>query len=328
MTKNILDILNSLKVAEPVRTELNFIIKKSYTISISFLKAKFASKLSSLSLDGNGLEDLAMDAIVPLFVKNKEGVLGISWALQKWKDPILNDVDADYFLSRIIWRRVDQSVTKLLKERDPIFAKILKTLNFCISTNEYQKVRYFGTVYVMKVSTPQNEINGPVINEENFYMIPNNFFGDKQTNLFEKIFTYLEEQTEFFPAIPLNLLVQSVKNYHSDDTEKLSQYDYSMSDQLFLNTIVEVALGGIKEKLDVYYVSKNKMSHSEAEMIYASFTDISKDFLNGGMHGSLYSYLKHQDSSLTKDIFYSKYNNRVSYLLSLLKKDLADNISA
>lgn len=327
MTKSIFDILNRLKDADPVRTELNFIIKKSYTISISFLKAKFSSKLSSLSLDGNGLEDLAMDAIVPLFVKNKEGVLGISWALQKWNDPILNDVDADYFLSRIIWRRVDQSVTKLLKERDPIFAKILKTLNFCISTNEYRKERYFGTVFVIKASTTSKLIDAPVINEENFYMIPNNFFGDKQTNLFEKIFTFLEEQTEYFPAIPLNLLVQSVKNYHSGNTEINSQYDFSMSDQLFLNNIVEDALGGIKEKLDVYYVSKNKMSPSEAEMIYASFTDISEDLLAGGMYGSLFSYLKHQNPNLTKEIFYSKYNNRVSYLLSLLKKDLAENIS-
>lgn len=326
MTKSIFDILNGLKDSDPPRIELNFLIKKSYQISISFLKAKFSTKLSSLSLDGNGIEDLAMDAIVPLFVKNKEGVLGINWALQKWNDPILNDVDADYFLSRIIWRRVDQSVTKILKERDPIFAKILKTLNFCVSANEYCKVRYFGTVFVIKASTHPKVIDGPVINEDNFNLIPNNFFAEKQTKLFEKIFNYLDKQTDYFPAVPLNLLVQRVKNYHSDNTEVQKQAEFSLSDQLFLNNIVEEALEGTKEKIDVYYVSKNKMNESEAEMIYASFTNIAQDLLHGGMHGSLYSYLKHQNSSLTKEVFYSKYNNKVSYLLSLFKNELADNI--
>lgn len=325
MTKSIFNILDKLTTAEPTRNDLNYLIKKSYQISISFLRAKFQSKLSSLSIDAGGIEDLAMDAIVPLFVKNKENQLGIFWTLKNWNDPILSDEDANYFLSRIIWRRVDQSVTKLLKERDPVFAKILKTLNYCISNNEYCKTRYFGTIYVLK-SSSNNVIDGPLINDKSFNLIPNNLFANKQVKLFENIFEYLAEKDIFYPAIPLNLLVLRIKNYYAIEAPNFNQHENSISDQIFLDSIVENALLGIKEKLYNDYVSKNKMSSEEAIMIYTSFTNISDDLLSGGMHGSLFSYLKHQNLSLTKELYYSKYNNKVSYLLSLFKNDLVEHI--
>ena len=49
--------------------------------------------------------------------------------MEKWNDSIDSEGSANYFLSRIIWRRVDQTVTKLYKENDPVFDKILKIEN-------------------------------------------------------------------------------------------------------------------------------------------------------------------------------------------------------
>ena len=70
----IIDILNKIKFSEPSRLELNFLISKSYQISISFLKSKFASKLDFLSGDQHGIEEIAMDAIVPFFVKSSNNM--------------------------------------------------------------------------------------------------------------------------------------------------------------------------------------------------------------------------------------------------------------
>jgi hypothetical protein len=90
--------------------------------------------------------------------------------------------------------------------------------------------------------------------------------------------------------------------------------------------VVEEAMVSVREKLDTYYVSKNKLSTGEADLMYASFSNIAKDMLNGGLHDSLYEYLKDHDNSLTKELFYVKYYNRMNYLLSLFKNQLVDNI--
>ena len=321
------NIFTKLNKNDLSRNEQNFLIKKSYQISISFLKAKFSTKLNFLSLDESGLEDLAMDAIVPLFVKNRYNTLGILRALQKWNDPIENDADADYFLSRIIWRRVDQSVTKILKERDPIFAKILKTLKVCIANNNYRQVRHFGTVFILKYSSQNKIIDGPVINEENFDLLPMEYFTYKQKKLFDIIFNYLENETDYFPAIPLNILVKRIRNYHYSIINDSDENEVSFDEKFSFDLIVEDALSSIKEKLDIYYVAKNKMTEDEAEMIYASFSNISEDLVHGGIQDSLFAYLKHHNPSLTKEVFYSKYNNRMSYLLSLFKSDLIEKVS-
>ena len=320
----IIDILNKIRFSELSRTELNLLITKSYQISISFLKSKFASKLDFLSSDQQGLEEIAMDAIVPFFVKNSQNVYGLRRSLEKWNDPIQTNSDASYFLARIIWRRVDQAVTKILKERDPIFEKIIKTLHVCIKNNGYRKVRYFGTLYILQDSN--YDIDANVIDEENFNKLPIEYFGLKQAKLFISIFQFIESETRFCNAIPLNLLVKRIKYYHTELSEAGYEVQATTSDKYSLDMVVEEAMHSVKEKLDTYYVSKNKLSSVEADMMYASFDNIAKDMLNGGLHDSLYDYLKDHNNFLTKEIFYAKYYNRMNYLLSLFKNRLVENI--
>ena len=136
---NIVEIFKKLTHTDLNREEINFLIDKSYRISISFLKTKFKTNLHFLRDDNNTLEDIAMDSIVPLFVNNSSGKLGLARAMQKWDDNLDSEDSVEYFLSRIVWRRVDQTVTGILKERDPFFEKILKTLNVCINTTELKK---------------------------------------------------------------------------------------------------------------------------------------------------------------------------------------------
>ena len=180
----------------------------------AFLKSKFLSQLNYLKNDDLTVDDIARDAIIPLFVKNNSDQLGICRSLETWNDKLNSQSDADYFLSRIIWRRVDQTVTKLYKQRDPIFDKILKTLNVSIKNQGLSKVRYFGTVYIMQ--NKGSEVIGEVVTEESFNAIKEKYFGMKHKEMFHNLFEYLLINTNFAPAIPLNLLVKRIKLYHAN----------------------------------------------------------------------------------------------------------------
>lgn len=319
-----LSILQKVKNSDLKREELNFLITKSYQISSSFLKTKFKSNLHFLKSEDHSIDDIAMDAIVPLFIKNNYGQLGIYKSLSKWKDPLITQADANYFLSRIIWRRVDQTVTKVFKERDPIFEKILKTIKVCIQNNNFERVRYFGTVLV--VQNTESSLLGKIIDENSFNQIPEHYFGLRQTELLNKLFEYIITETNFRPALPLNMLVKRVKLYHSNRLAPKNDFVDSSEDSLVLNDLIKSGLKDVKQKLEVYYVSNNKLSKDEAELIYASFDNISKDMLNGGIKDSLFFYLSDYDKTLTRELFYAKYHHIMNYLLSLLKNNIAEKI--
>lgn len=302
------------------RHELNYLIEKSYQISSAFLKSKYGSKLS---ITQKNIDDIAMDAIVPLFTVKSNGNIGILNSLLKWNNEIEMESDADFFLSSIIWRRVEQTVSKELKENDPIFAKILKTLNTCIKNNELKKIRYFGTVLVVKKKF--EDLDRKIIDEINFNLIPKEIFGLKQLTLFEKLFEYLENETEFHDAIPLNLLVKRIKRFYSSSYEYNSK-NYNTEDQFYLVEIVRDALNDVKEKIEVYYLKNNKLTESDAESIYNALGSISKDLLNGGINDSLYAYLRDFQPTLTKEEFYKSYHPIMNYLLKRLKNNIFDNL--
>jgi hypothetical protein len=313
-------LFEKVKFSNPSRIELNYLIAKSYTISVSFLKAKFSNNLTFLKSGEYTLEDIAMDAIVPLFVENSSGEIGLKRSLSQWNDKIESECDANYFLTRVIWKRVDQTVTKILKERDPIFEKILKTLKVCIQNNNYKKTRYFGTVYVLEDS--DKKIEGRVIDEESFNKIPAAYFGYKQSELFDRLFEYIKSSTDCCPAIPLNLLVKRIKHNYTDEFAHSQDFINKTEENIHLKDLMDSSLENVKEKLDVYYVANNKLSRDDAELIYQSFNDISKDMLNGGMHDGLYSYLKYHKSSLSREDFYSDYHHIMKYLFNRFKSKI------
>ena len=319
------EILNDIKFSVLCREKLNFLISKSYCISNSFLKAKFKNKLKSLQNDILTYDDIAMTAIIPLFLENKDGEIGIKSSISKWEDKLETESDCEFFLSRIIWRRVDQAVTKILKERDPFFEKIIKTLNVCVNTTELKKIRYFGTVFILENQFCR--ITKHVIDEEEFNLIPEKLFKFRQSKLFLNIFDYIKKNTDFSPAIPFNLLVKRIKKSYFSDNNFQSGFTYNEFEEISLQEIVNNGLIEIKEKLEIYYVTKNKIGQEDADFIYAAFINISKDMLNGGMQDSLFCYLKDFNPTLTREIFYIKYHNIMNYLLSQFKNNIYENVS-
>jgi hypothetical protein len=68
------------------------------------------------------IENIAADAIAPLFSCNgTDNIIGIKKSLEQWEKPIENEAGADFFIHKVVWSRIAQHITKLLKETDPVF---------------------------------------------------------------------------------------------------------------------------------------------------------------------------------------------------------------
>ncbi len=314
-------VLKNISKESLTTSELNYIIKYSFTIAKAIIKKSFSSKLY---LNGNSdltIDDIAMDSITQLFIKNSKNELGIKSALDNWNDKIDSTADANFFLHKIVWSRVEQTVTQIYKDRDPIFAKIHKTISVCIKNNNYKKLNHLGTVFIVEKNC--KSISGNIIDDAVLDSIPENIFTLKQNKLFEALFNYIVEETEFFPAIPLNNLVKRIKKHHFIEYKKSHPFFTEREDNFYFDEIIESGLRSLSSKIETFYIAKEKLTEEEADMFMASFQDISKDLMSGGINSSLYSYLKYQKKSLTQEEFYSKYHHIMNYLLNDFKNNIA-----
>jgi len=302
------------------RKSLNDLIGMSLNIAVTYLKIKFFSDINPKLKWQDNIEEIAMDAIVPLFVSNRDGKLGIIKALENWKSEITSDSDSYFFLNRVIWKRVEQTVIIKIKQRDPIFARIHKNLSTCIATHNFKKLSYLGTVYIVHKNT--DEINGKLIPDDEFENLPGYLFEKKQFKLCNGILDYLVTETEYFPAIPMNRLVVKIKQQYFRNSESNSLSAVTKTNE-YIDDIFTLSLQKINDKIYNSYYSKGKLTKDESDAIYKSFEIMAKEISNGGLNSSLYDYLQINMKDLTKEKFYTDYHGIMNYLLIGFKKNIS-----
>lgn len=261
--------------------------------------------------------------MAPLFCKNKnEEPFPIIKEFQSWQPPIQTEDDALFCLQKIISGRVEQYISKMLKEQDIFFAKILDSVNYLIKKNGYKKVSYFGKRYI--VQSTCEEIKGKVIDQDSFDKLPCGFFQNRKTILTD-IFDCIKKETEFFPAVPLNALVLRLRTLN-DNILKTRDVTSNTSLNFDVNEVVNLGLSCAIEKLEGSYTSKGKLNECEREKLRQALEDMAEDLKDGGINRGLYEYLKPHLRSMEKDEYQIKYHNILEYLLKVMKNTIKEQI--
>src|SRR3989304_5565018 len=95
----ILPIIKELSNNSCSQSNLNVLIENSFRISRIYLYAKRLKIYKDINGGVSRFQDLAIDAITPLFCKDSaEQVLPIVREFNSWKPPIQTEDDALYFL--------------------------------------------------------------------------------------------------------------------------------------------------------------------------------------------------------------------------------------
>lgn len=308
--------------------EFNQLIEVAVKTSKGILLSKFRHKIFKGVNTNNELEDIAIDAVVPLFVKNGSGdEISLMKSLRNWKNPVKTESDAQYFFFKIIYSRVEQTVTLILKERDPIFSKIFTTLNTCISNNDFKKLNFLTTVYI--VDSRVESLCTPLIQEEEFMHLDSKLFNAKQFKLINGLLEYIEQEKHYFPAVPFNLLVKRIKQLNYNYFSKSEVYTPKHFSQIpFIDQVVDHELEHLKKTLEVKYYSLNKLSVSEYCAMVHAFEDIAVDMKNGGISGGLFSYFSNHYKNISNTDFYSNYHGIMNYLYSNFKNKILEKLDS
>ena len=312
-------ILYLLIESDNDRKALNSLIENCLKIAVHYAKINSRRVFKQLNDETESLEDIAIDSIAPLFISSSENELQISRIFRKWGKLIRNEQDALYFLNKIISRRVNQRITHILKESDPFFAKIYDSVNYLIKKDGYKKQNYFGTVFIA-----ERKIRDSVIDYDAFNALPIKLFINRD-KMINNLFNYIENETEYFPAIPINALVKKIKHISFDtcsttneSTRHLLNYELKES--------VNTGLIDAKKKLNYSYSKNNKLSEYEIKLFENTLNDIAYDIMDGGVKPGLYEYLKFNMPELERNLFHLKYQNIMEYLLKIMKKKVAEEL--
>ena len=303
--------------------ELNFLIETCVKISLAHLKSIQNRIKKILEKDDLSIEDLAIDSIVRLFIiPTGVNQPAIQTAFQNWQPKIETEDDTLFFLGKVVSNRVDQYVTTLLRTSDPIFSKILTSIDYLIKKNNCKKVNYCGRVYIVKDDT--DKITGTVISDEEFESLPCNLFYEMKT-LLENLFGFLENETSYFLAIPINSLVNRIKRLNTQEFIYKNNYA-EFSSEIETDELINSGLLQTMEKLQAGYFEKGKLTIDETDRIKKALIDMAEDLRDGGVNPGLYKYIKPYFNDLTQVEYQHKYHNILEYLLKLMKKSIGEKL--
>ncbi len=320
--KQLLNIINKIRENSYSKNDLNSLANYCISLSVHYLNRKHTSFFSSSNNQLEKIMDVAVDAVAPLFIpsNDKNALLSIQSSLLKWNKPINDEADADFFINRIVWNRTEQTIISIHKQNDPFFTKIYKTLSTCISENNFRKISFLGTNYIVCDSVVR--LTGKLIQKEKFDGLPDSLFFKKQNVLITGLLDYIEQDEKCFPAIPFNLLVKRIKSisfrdFNESTVDERPELDFILS----LKPSICKSLENVKIKLDEYYFQK-KLSSNEYECMVSAFNNISNDLMDGGNLDSLYEYLLIEMPELTQKLFYDKYHRTMSYVYNIFRSHI------
>lgn len=317
---SVLQILNSICVNQISRAELNHIIELTQNYAYTYLRCRYKSLSNVLLVEDVNLEELAIDAIAPLFERDDSGCLvKIKTAFNNWKPPIQTEEQANFFLNRMVAKSTEKYVSELLRDSDPFFSKIFDSINYLIEKQNYKKKQSLGTIYIVE---DENQKKIGSLPDSNFIdELPVKMFSDSN-KMIPEIIKYLKENTNRAVAIPLNALVYKIRKLKVVEMNLLDTVE--ASNQSEIDSIVVKSMNATLLKMRESYLIKGKINELEASRIQKALQNIAFDLRDGGINTGLHKYFVEQFPELTFEDYHNKYQNMFEYLFKVLKKEIAN----
>ncbi|MGE5681703.1 MAG: hypothetical protein ACM34K_12570 [Bacillota bacterium] len=321
-SKELICLISELKMGDIAELSLNLLIKVCYELALVNVRKKI-SRIANINKRWElSVEDIAVESICNLFIKNsKRKRLNLECFALNWSDKISDNTDALFFLNKIVSISIDQYMNKLFRNSDPFFAKILDAFSLAIKNLNYSKIDHFGKVYIVKDGDGYIS-SDKIIPSEEFMSIPLDHYTGKK-EILKYLMNYIELNTGYFPAIPLNLLVERYMEYNSIQytAEPLSDFERISIDDIIFSSL-EKTIGKMKRT----YLMKKKINSNEADQIASALTDIAFDFREGNTIENLADYLEVYIKGLSIEEYKRRYRNIFEYLVKVFKKSIAGKL--
>jgi hypothetical protein len=306
------------------QSSINQLVEKSFKIALTYLRYNQKRISKVFAAEELTVEEVAISAITPLFCKeSEEQFIPIIREFNSWQPSITSKDETLFFLNTIITSRVEQHISRMLKEHDPFFSKILDSVSYLIKKDGYKRVNYLGRKYI--VNACDSKVTGKTIDQEAFYNLPVRLFKNRKS-IIADILSYLEHETEFAAAIPLNAFVIRLRNLNSNSF-KLETSVNEIIASFDIAELVNIGFDTAVMKLKNSYFEKGKINNEELLGLKKTLRDIADDIGDGGINRGLFEYLIFHMPGMDRKEFKVKYHNILEYLYKVMKNTIRDQMA-
>ena len=336
----------------------------SQKIAISYLKylEVIGRNIRPKKSEGaNDLEDVAIDCIASLFMRNNHGEFT---QLQRYFGPkiesnlALNEIEAASMLRRLIVKKTKQELSRIFRERDPEGAKIIRNIKVAIrSSDELQSFKEMGREFIYidnnsnkfegktgSQATNQykgndREINKPDKESQRFKNpIPEKLLfqhflekydpSDSVAAMMKKMLEIVGSFPEYQNYLAIDIIATIIRDVTFQHVrEKLSNNVDNNSPLSYLQAkeieqVNQNIINIIHQKISQQYLKKNKITPEKADVYCRAIVDFVNELTQGKETDSNFRYLKRYIPELTQQQYREKERSIFEYLVKITKKSL------
>jgi len=268
---------------------------------------------------GLSIKDVATDAVAEL-LSGADGDLPIIRYLKEnagdTDDPILIEAH----LRAIVVRTINQNITRILAEYDPVYAKSLRMLRTYVRRTKCISVRQaVSGCWYFTGEEESAAFHLPALRAEDLKtrIVIQRSDQNPSVQVLEACLRFLSTQTEFRRAVSetgvmrltLAVLSEDLRLVTRDGVEGRDDHDRKL-----LVDAVETAIVETRNWAASKYVKKRKLSVAELEAMISAIRMFVLDSADGEPESHFY-YLRQHLSALTYERFRADYRNTFQYIL-------------
>lgn len=351
-----LPVLCSGRCTESELAEFVYLVQK---ISLSYLKYQEVIGKHirwERQRKSSELEDLAIDCIAGLFMRNDGGDFV---QLKRYFSPHLpphgraDDVELLILLRRLVIKKTKQELSRIFKERDPEGAKIIRNIRVAVkSANDLATFRETGREYIyLRKERPrrggsaprvvvlrgadlsEGELNylrktKPAIPEKSLKNLYLDLYAlkDHVSTTIRKMLSIVRSDARYQNFLATDIVARLIRHTNLEvvrarliaDIEDLSPLDYLRLKEI--DQAKAIVLQKISDKLQHQYISSGKVTASKAEIYYCTLADLLDDITHSRKSESYFRHLRKYMPEITQRRYRDEERTIFEYLGKLTKK--------
>jgi hypothetical protein len=295
----------------------------SYLLELAVTTTKWIVRRRGFHFDAMGLSirDVATDAVAELLVEDGSGeCTPIRGFLEHEVAESDDDTLIEAHVRAIVVRTINQNITRILAEYDPVYAKSLRMLRIHVKRSAGVSMKraisgdwYFrGTVADASFHLPALPINDLRTRFSVQRMNEN-----PSVSVLEACLDSLADQDDYRKAVHESDVMRLTLELLGSDLESVT-HDGEMlvhdHDQKLLFESLESAVTSTRAWASEKYVRKSKLSCDELEAMIGAIKMYLLDVADGEPE-SHYYYLRHHLAGLSYERFRADYRNTFQYIL-------------
>lgn len=337
----LLSLVNNICKNQYSSNDLVEFIDISHKIAISYLKYQELMGKNIRPKDSEGLkdlEDVALDCIAGLFMRNENGEFV---QLKRYFGNTLTspaEIDNKFLLMllrRLIIKKTKQELSRVFRERDPEGAKIIRNIRVAIrNSDQFCAFKEMGRdcVYLNNIRGGDHnlrhelsEIPGKILYHQ---FLEQYDPGDSVSAMMKKMLTILYQHVEYKNYLPIDVMAsfirdvtfQQFKEQISNEIDNSSPFhDLQIKE---VDAVNKCIIQYIHNKIENQYLKKNKINRQTADIYIKAIQDFVHDLTQSKACESNFRYLKRYIPNLTQKTYREQERSIFEYLVKITKKSL------